>query len=188
MSVNGILKTCIYAIFIAAIVFVGLRPSVAANPQGRANDCIKAAAERTQALRALPARTHLQTLDGKNVLIKQFVKYCYAMFPWCGFFEKFYYWENEIKEIVSVTPAGMVKHRVRCYHNCLSTCCPARSDPLKTHGDVAEFYDDKGRFMGLAVYMGNGKYCSLPYRGDEQPQGHASNESGPGGPGLGFTP
>jgi hypothetical protein len=38
-------------------------------------------------------------------------------------------------------------------------------DPLKTHGDVAEFYDAEGNFMGIAVYMGKGKYCSLPYGG-----------------------
>ena len=50
-------------------------------------------------------------------------------------------------------------------HNCLSTFCPESCDPRKTHGDVAEFYDQKGTFMGLAVYMGNGEYCSLPYDG-----------------------
>ena len=87
------------------------------------------------------------------------------MFPWCGIFEKFYYWSNEIREVVSDTPNGQVKHRIRCYYNCLSTYCPKTCDPLKTHGDVAEFYDGKGAFMGLAVYMGYGKYCSLPYVG-----------------------
>jgi hypothetical protein len=39
------------------------------------------------------------------------------------------------------------------------------SDPLKTHGDVAEFYDQNGNFMGLGVYMGDGKYCALLYGG-----------------------
>jgi hypothetical protein len=45
----------------------------------------------------------------------------------------------------------------------ISTLCPQRYDPHKTHGDVVEFYDGKGQFMGLSVYMGDGKYCPLPY-------------------------
>ena len=28
-----------------------------------------------------------------------------------------------------------------------------------------EFYDQRGNFMGIAVYMGDGKYCSLPFSG-----------------------
>jgi hypothetical protein len=28
---------------------------------------------------------------------------------------------------------------------------------------VAEFYDSDGNFMGLSVYMGDGKYCPLKY-------------------------
>jgi hypothetical protein len=83
-------------------------------------------------------------------------------------FEKFYYWENEIREVVSDTVNGRVRHKIRCYINCLSTVCPQISDPLKTHGDIAEFYDAEGNFMGLAVYLGNGKYCPLPYSGYKQ--------------------
>ena len=30
---------------------------------------------------------------------------------------------------------------------------------------LSEFYDQRGIFMGLAVYMGDGKYCPLPYYG-----------------------
>ena len=56
-------------------------------------------------------------------------------------------------------------NNVPYYHNCLSTFCPENHDPQKTHGDVAEFYDGSGDFMGLAVYMGDEKYCSLPYDG-----------------------
>ena len=58
-------------------------------------------------------------------------------------------------------PRGPVSHRVRIYHNILHTCRPDYRDPLRTHGDVAEFYDEAGRFMGLAVYMGQGLYCPL---------------------------
>jgi hypothetical protein len=47
----------------------------------------------------------------------------------------------------------------------MSTCYPDRKDPGQTHGDVAEFYDEKEGFMGLAVYMGAGLYCPLPYSG-----------------------
>ncbi|MEA3231916.1 MAG: hypothetical protein U9Q05_09205, partial [Thermodesulfobacteriota bacterium] len=78
---------------------------------------------------------------------------------------KFYYWQNEIKKIVSVTTNGPIKHKIRCYYNCLATYCPENYDPQKTHGDVAEFYDDKGNFMGLSVYMGDGNYCTLSYGG-----------------------
>ena len=35
----------------------------------------------------------------------------------------------------------------------------------KTHGDVTEFYDGNGKFMGLAVYMTDGQYCPIPYDG-----------------------
>lgn len=44
-----------------------------------------------------------------------------------------------------------------------SACDPDYVDPGRTHGDVAEFYDAQGRFMGLAVYMGNGLYVPLPF-------------------------
>jgi hypothetical protein len=44
-----------------------------------------------------------------------------------------------------------------------SACDPDYVDPVRTHGDVAEFYDAQGRFMGLAVCMGNGLYLPLPF-------------------------
>jgi hypothetical protein len=43
--------------------------------------------------------------------------------------------------------------------------CSDKLDPKKIHGDIAEFYDKEGNFMGLSVYMGDGKYCPLPYSG-----------------------
>jgi hypothetical protein len=57
----------------------------------------------------------------------------------------------------------LVEDNVRYYCNCLSTFCPESCDPRKIHGDVAEFYDQRGKFMDIAVYMGDGKYCPLPY-------------------------
>lgn len=162
--INGIFRSCTYAIFFEAILFMGCPQFVGTAPQEQSSDCINAAAERTNAITALPSRSHLQTLDGQNVLLKPFFLACEAMSPLCALFEKFYYWENETKVVISNTPHGKVKHKIRCYYNCLSTCCPRMCDPLKTHGDVAEFYDEKGIFMGLAVYMGKGLYCPLPYR------------------------
>jgi hypothetical protein len=72
---------------------------------------------------------------------------------------------QKTKQITSLTQDGQITHTIRCYYNALSTCCPHIHDPLKTHGDVAEYYDGRGHFMGLAVYMGNGEYCALPYHG-----------------------
>jgi hypothetical protein len=44
-----------------------------------------------------------------------------------------------------------------------SDCDPDYVDPERTHGEVAEFYDAQGRFMGLAVYLGNGLNVPLPF-------------------------
>lgn len=90
---------------------------------------------------------------------------CRRLFPDCVLYPKFYHWINEIKEMAAQTSRGIVRHRIRTYYNLLSTCYPDRIDPGRTHGDVAEFYDEKGAFMGLAVYMGKGLYFPLPYSG-----------------------
>ena len=162
MKDNCIFKILKCATFIIILLVWLQRPVVAASVEPIEN-WVNTAAERTNAIKALPAKAHINTLDGKIVSLEPFFVACRAMFPWCSLFEKFYYWENEIREILSDSPNGKVKHKIRCYHNCLSTICPQRCDPLKTHGDVAEFYDAEGNFMGIAVYMGKGKYCSLPY-------------------------
>jgi len=78
---------------------------------------------------------------------------------------KFYYWQSEIREVVSKAGNGVIKHKIRSYNNCLSTFCPHASKSLKTYGDVAEFYDGNGKFMGLSVYVGDGKYCAIPHGG-----------------------
>ena len=129
------------------------------------SDCIDKAIRRIMEIRSLPEKKHLYTLDGQKVFLSEFYEKCLYLFPQCNLFEKFYYWKSEIREVVSNNENGALTHKIRCYNNCLSTFCPGRCDPRKTHGDVAEFYDQKGRFMGLAVYMGNGEYCSLPYDG-----------------------
>ena len=104
-------------------------------------------------------------MDGQSVLLNEFYAKSLIYFPRCLLYEKFYYWQSEIREVVSNTKNGKVRHKIRCYNNCRSTLCPEMSDPLKTHGDVAEFYDPEGNFVGLGVYMGDGKYCALPYGG-----------------------
>ena len=159
---NRTFKALMYSIFAVTLLACSQRP-VVSNPDAQIEDCVNAAAERTNAIKALPEKTHIQTLDGKMVSLEQFFVCCQERYPWCAMFEKFYYWENEIKEVVSDSPNGNVKHKIRCYFNCLSTICPQMCDPLKTHGDIAEFYDAEGNFMGIAAYMGYGLYFPLPY-------------------------
>ena len=146
--------------------FLILSPHLLLSEDDKQNgDCLDKAIKRIMEIRSFPEKKHLHTLDGQIVLLNEFYEKCLCLFPQCNLFKKFYYWKSEIKEVVSNTENGMIKHKVRCYNNCLSTSCPESCDPRKTHGDVAEFYDQKGNFMGLAVYMGNGEYCSLQYSG-----------------------
>ena len=128
-------------------------------------DCLDKAFERMQEIRSLTDMKCLPTLDGQNVLLNEFYAKCLCLFPQCCLFVKFYYWQSEIREVVSNTKNGVIIHKIRCYHNCLSTFCPESCDPRKTHGDVSEFYNQRGNFMSLAVYMGEGQYCPLPYEG-----------------------
>ena len=127
--------------------------------------CVDQAIKKIIEIRSLPEMKYMHTLDGQNVLLDEFYAKCNYLFPQCCLFQKFYYWQSEIREIVSNTENGVIKHKIKCYYNCLSTFCPESCDPRKTHGDVAEFYDQRGKFMGIAVYMGVGKYCPLPYSG-----------------------
>jgi hypothetical protein len=125
-------------------------------------DCLGAAQAR---LAQAAAWECLPTLDGQCVPLEPFFGACAALWPECVLYPKFYLWESEVRAVTSHPPRGPVSHRVRLYHNILHTCRPAYRDPLRTHGDVAEFYDEDGRFMGLAVYMGQGLYCPLPAPG-----------------------
>jgi hypothetical protein len=110
-----------------------------------------------------PAQTHLETLDGQKVNMDEFFQLCLMNSPPCALPDKFYYWENEVKLIVSETTHGYVSHKIRSYHNYMTICRPGQIDPQKTHGDITEFYSENGEFMGLAVYLGNGLYYPLPY-------------------------
>jgi hypothetical protein len=119
--------------------------------------------ETSRAIRAKPVWTCLPTLDGRCVPLAPFLARCAAYWPDCVLFPKFYYWPNHIEERIAQTPKGAVIHKIRFYDNLRSACDPDFSDPGRTHGDVAEFYDGQGRFMGLAVYMGKGLYVPLPF-------------------------
>ena len=132
---------------------------VAPTPESAPGDCLRKAQARIE---GLPAWDCLPTLDGQCVPLRPFFDACAALWPDCVLYVKFYHWESEVAETVSPTPRGPVSHRVRMYHNILHGCDPDYRDARRTHGDVAEFYDAAGRFMGLAVYMGQGVYCPLP--------------------------
>lgn len=153
-------------IFFFCTIILFLSPHILLSEDNKqAYDRLGEAVRRIIEIRSLPDMKYLYTLDGQHVLLAGFYAKCHSLFPQCCLFEKFYYWQNEIRTVVSNTENGAIKHKIRCYYNCLSTFCPKSCDPRKTHGDVAEFYDQSGKFMGLAVYMGVGKYCSLPYDG-----------------------
>ena len=128
-------------------------------------NCIDQAIKRIKEIRSLPEMQFLDTLDGQSVLLSEFYDKSLRLFPQCSLFTKFYYWQSEIREVVSNTESGHIKHKIRCYNDCFSSFCPDSCDPRKTHGDVAEFYNQSGNFMGIAVYVGDGKYCSLPFSG-----------------------
>ena len=121
--------------------------------------------QNTQRLRSLPERKYLETLDGQRIALEMFYLQCERLWPSCMLYRKFYYWKSEVIDITSQSPSGRAKHQIRTYYNLLSTCYPEKTDPARTHGDVAEFYDPSGEFMGLAVYMGDGLYVPLPYPG-----------------------
>ncbi|MDX1708083.1 MAG: hypothetical protein R3274_05745, partial [Desulfobacterales bacterium] len=122
-----------------------------AEPAKSAEGCIDAQVAR---LRELPEKTHLTTLDGLTVDLQEFFDACAQKGPHCALYTKFYYWENEVKEIESNSTRGRVRHKVRLYYNPVSTCFPDKVNPGRTHGDVVETYDPQGFFMGLGVYMG----------------------------------
>ena len=130
------------------------------NVAGDVDDCLRSAAER---LNQTPDWDCLPTLDGQCVNLAAIFGQCARWWPDCVLYDKFYLWESEVKTITSRSSHGPVSHQVRLYHNILHTCDPTVVDPGRTHGDVAEFYDPAGRFMGLAVYMGQGLYCPLPH-------------------------
>lgn len=128
------------------------------DPKG----CVEAAIEKIE---SLPQKEYLLTLDGQNILLEEFFEECFNHQPHCTMYKKYYYWKSEVREISSNSLAGPLAHKVRVYYSPMSECYPKDSDPGKTHGDVAEFYDEEGSFMGLAVYAGEGKYFVINHSG-----------------------
>ena len=151
--------------FLQIFIFGSNPQHIYANNNEPASTCLDQAIERINSIKKLPEKKYLRTLDGQEVLLDEFYTICNNLFPWCTMFEKFYYWDSEIKTIISTTPNGQIRHKIKCYYNCLSKYCPKNSNSRKQYGDVAEYYDAKGKFMGLSVYVGDGKYCPLPFRG-----------------------
>jgi hypothetical protein len=127
-----------------------------------ASECLDSEIQR---IRNAPATARLTTLDGRQVPLADLFDRCSRMFPFCVLAETFPHWRREVRQVESRTPGGTVRHPVRIYHNPVSVCSPAASDPGRTLGDVAEIYDPQGGFLGLAVYMGDGQYAPLPVTG-----------------------
>lgn len=163
MRSNTTSKTFPFFIFLCAVL-IAVDVSVSGTHQKEC-DCLAEAIERVNKIKQLPESEFLHTLDGQKVKLNEFYERCRSLFPFCCMFKKFYYWESEVCEITSKSTHGPVDHKIRCYHNCFSTCCPEKRDKRAKYGDVAEFYDQTGEFMGIVVYIGEGSYCSLPYSG-----------------------
>ena len=164
MNCNRMFSNSLSVLIISIFLFFSPKILFSENSV-QPNDCLSQAIKKLIEIRSFPERKYLRTLDGQNILLNEFYRKCLSLFPQCCLFEKFYYWQSEIRQVVSHTENGKINHKIRCYYNCLSIFCPNSCDPRKTHGDVSEFYDEKGEFMGIAVYMGDGKYCSLPFSG-----------------------
>ncbi len=158
---GGRAAVCRPFFIILLLAFSGLASCarVAPTADSLPGDCLQRAQARIE---AMPLRDCLPTLDGQCVPLRPYLEACSALWPDCVLYAKFYHWESEVTEVISPTPRGPVSHRIRMYHNILHACDPDYQDARRTHGDVAEFYDEDGRFMGLAVYMGQGVYCPLP--------------------------
>jgi hypothetical protein len=162
MNGKGILAKGV--LFLSVIIVLVLpHQALRSEDNKQPSDCVDKAFERIREIQSLPEMKYLNTLDGQAVLLDEFYDKCLLLFPKCSLYRKFYYWQSEIKEVSSSSQNGVIKHKIRIYHNCISAFCPDKCDSRKTHGDVAEFYDRQGNFMGLAVHVKDGKYCSLPY-------------------------
>jgi len=124
--------------------------------------CVEATIKRID---SLPQKEYLRTLDGQNILLEEFFTECLNHQPYCSLYKKFYYWKNEVKEIISNSSVGPLTHKTRMYYSPMSECYPGEANLDKTHGDVVEVYDEEGVFMGLAVYAGEGNYYVIRYSG-----------------------
>jgi hypothetical protein len=131
------------------------------TPALRGDDCI---ADIVNAVEAAPEERAIRTLDGQVVDLEEFF-FLSDRHPRCALYRKFYLWRSAVITTESPSHDGRVRHRVRAYYSPSSVCHPERVHPGRIYGDVAEFYDANGEFMGLAVYMGEGLYCPLAYSG-----------------------
>jgi hypothetical protein len=154
------------ALLFVGCVFIGCT-STPVDSQSTAEDCM---GEVSRRIREAPEEEYLDTLDGQKVRLQDFFNQCRDNAPDCVLYAKFYHWENEVVRVVSRTDKGAAEHEIRAYYNPLSVCQPQNIHPGRTHGDVAEFYDAKGQFMGLAVYMGQSQYFLLYYKGYKSSQ------------------
>ena len=65
--------------------------------------CLEQAIREIERIRELPELEYLHTLDGQRVLIEEFFRKCGKLFPQCCLFRKFYYWNSEVRVIVSTS-------------------------------------------------------------------------------------
>lgn len=164
------MKIKIIKLLMVAIFLLSLIGTATAEESKRCKECLQKTIKRVEEIRLLPEKEYINTLDGQRIKLEEFFICCSKNWPHCVLFHKFYYWESEIKTITSKSATGIIRHKVRMYWNCLSTFCPEKVNPEKTHGDVVEYYDEQGIFMGLSIYVGMGKYCSLPFSGYKKAQ------------------
>ena len=76
------------------------------------HDCLEQAIKRIVEIRSLPEIKYLYTLDDQYVLLDEFYTKCLKLAPLCCLFKKFYYWESEVREVVSNTPNGGIQHKI----------------------------------------------------------------------------
>jgi hypothetical protein len=131
-------------------------------------DCVDEIANSAE---AAPGENVIVTLDGQLVDLEAFFEMCDQNNPRCSLYKKFHFWQNKIITTDSPSQAGLIRHQIRAYFSPSSICYPERVHPGRIYGDVAEFYDANGEFMGIAVYMGDGNYYPLPFSGYTKKQG-----------------
>jgi hypothetical protein len=150
--------------FLVGVLLLAMAPACAHLRRSPAleEDCIGRILLRVEESPELEA---IRTLDRQTVALAEFFDACDRVQPRCILYRKFYHWPHETRTVVSPAEKGNISHGIRAYLNPQSVCHPERSHPGARYGDVAEFYDAAGEFMGLAVHMGQGRYYPLPWSG-----------------------
>ena len=151
----------IIPILICILVFIGISHSTSAELSNES--CMDDVLNQVQEAERID---FIYSLDHQKIFLQEFYDECNKHGPpVCAIFEKFYYWKSAIKQVTSMTHDGLNSHTIRVYYNPVSVCYPELVNPLRIYGDIAEFYDVCGEFMGIAVYMGNGEYFPLKFSG-----------------------